>query len=137
MCNKKQVPRNSLSHNIHTEYNAYWQDTPTVEWLAEADENGKIIGCSDTGGERGWLFYGVSRWTAEDGRRLRRDIERSFVDEQVRGCYWDCVPFYLHPEGYEIYLRKVKREDRVELDTIDELAAFDPSYLENNAVFGL
>ena len=31
----------------HTEYNAYWQDTPTVEWLAEADENGKIIGCSD------------------------------------------------------------------------------------------
>ena len=111
----------------HTEYNAYWQDTPTVEWLAEADENGKIIGCSDTGGEKGWLFYGVSRWTAEDGRRLRRDIERSFEEEQVRDCYWDCVPFYLHPEGYEIYLRKVKREDRVELDSIDELAAFDPS----------
>ena len=44
------------------------------------------------------------------------------------------MPFYLHPEGYEIYLRKVKREDRVELDSLDELAAFDPlyqSYLED------
>jgi hypothetical protein len=39
------------------------------------------------------------------------------------------VPLYLHPEGYEIYLREVRREDRVELDSIDELAAFDPSYL--------
>ena len=112
----------------HTEYNAYWQDATTVEWLAEEDENGKIIGCSDMGGEKGWLFYGVSRWTAEDGRRLQRDIEKTFEEEMVRDCYWDCVPFYLHPEGYEIYLRKVNREDRVELDSIEELAAVDPGY---------
>ena len=112
----------------HTEYNAYWQDRPTVEWLAEADESGKIIGCSDTGGEKGWLFYGVSRWTAEDGRRLRRDIETTFEKEKIRDCYWDCVPFYLHPEGYEIYLRKVNPEDRVELDSLEDLAAIDPSY---------
>ena len=113
----------------HTEYNAYWQDEPTVEWLAEADENGKIIGCSDTGGEKGWLFYGVSRWTAEDGRRLRRDIEKTFEEEKIRDCYWDCVPFYIHPEGYEIYLRRVNPEDRIELDSIGELAAFDSAYL--------
>ena len=52
-------------------YNAVWTEEPTKEWLLQV-EDGIVTGCSRTGGSRGWQLYSVSRWSAEDGRRLRR-----------------------------------------------------------------
>ena len=111
----------------HTEYNAYWLDEPTNEWLCWTDDSGKIIKCSDKGGEKGWLFYGISRWTKEDGRRLKKYIEYEFEVVKKRDCYWDYVPIYFHPE-FDIYIREMDRNDRIELDSVEELAKVDPSY---------
>ena len=112
----------------HTEYNAFWVNEPSVEWIAEVDQKGRITVCHENGADRGWLFYGVSRWTSEDGRKLKRCLEYEFEINNTRNCYWDRVPVFLYPEQFEIFIRKGSPYDRVELDNIRELAAVDDHY---------
>ena len=112
----------------HTEYNAYWTDVPTPEWVARVDATGKITEYLDQGAPSGWLLYGVSRWTAEDGRKLKRCLEREFEINQTRDCYWDCVPCLIYPEMFDIYIRETDPGAQVELDSLRELAEIDPTY---------
>ena len=57
-------------------YNAVWCEGETKEWLMEV-EDGVVKSCSRTGGRHGWQLYSISRWTAEDGAKLRSTWSRS------------------------------------------------------------
>ena len=109
-------------------YNAVWTDEETKEWLLTV-EDGVITNCSRTGGKGGWQLYSISRWSAEDGAKLRQYLELEFEEEKNTSIYWDDVPVFCHPEGFELGIREMSRDDVVEIDTLEELAAQDPSYL--------
>lgn len=109
-------------------YNAVWTDEPTGEWLLTV-ENGVVVSCSRTGGAHGWQLYSVSRWSAEDGRRLRRHLEIEFEEQQNRNLYWDDVALFCHPEDYQLGVFPMDAGDITEVDSLAELAALDPSYL--------
>ena len=109
-------------------YNAVWTDEETGEWLLTV-EHGIISGCSRTGGRGGWQLYSISRWTKEDGAKLRRHLELEFKEKKNTGVYWDDVALFCHPENYELGIREMQAGDVVEIDTLEELAAEDPSYL--------
>ena len=64
-------------------YNVVWSEGETEEWLLQT-ENGIITHCSRTGGRHGWQLYSVSRWTAEDGERLRGHLETEFREKKHR-----------------------------------------------------
>ena len=108
-------------------YNAIWTDEETSEWLMTV-EDGVVRSCSRTGGRGGWQLYSISRWSAEDGRRLRRHLEIEFEEKQNRQIYWDDVPMFCYPEEYRLGIRPMTREDVIEIDSLEELAAIDPSY---------
>ena len=108
-------------------YNAIWTDEETSEWLMTV-ENGVVRSCSRTGGRGGWQLYSISRWSAEDGRRLRRHLEIEFEEKQNRQIYWDDVPMFCYPEEYRLGVRPMRREDVIEIDSLEELAAIDASY---------
>ena len=108
-------------------YNAIWTDEETKEWLLTV-EDGVVTSCSRTGGKGGWQLYSVSRWSAEDGQRLRRHLEEEFEEKQNRQIYWDDVALFCHPEDYRLGIRPMRREDVVEIDSLDELIALDPGY---------
>ena len=55
-------------------YNCIWTDEHTDEWLLTV-EDGLVTHCSRTGGSGGWQLFSVSRWTAEDGRKLKKKKE--------------------------------------------------------------
>ena len=55
-------------------YNAVWTDGRTDEWLLTV-KGGVVASCSRTGGAHGWQLYSVSRWSAQDGRRLRQHLK--------------------------------------------------------------
>ena len=76
-------------------YNAVWTDDNTNEWLMQV-KNGKIISCSRTGGKRGWQLYSISRWSAEDGKRLRKHLEEEFEINKNHQIYWDDVAMFYH-----------------------------------------
>ena len=108
-------------------YNAVWTEEETGEWLMQV-RDGIVVSCSRTGGSRGWQLYSISRWSAEDGRRLRRHLELEFEERKNRQIYWDDVALFCHPEAYRLGIRPMKKGDLTEIDSLEELIEVDPSY---------
>ncbi len=107
-------------------YNAVWCENETKEWLLQV-EDGVIQSCSRSGGEHGWQLYSVSRWTKHDGIRLRKHLALEF-EQGNNQIYWDDVVMFCHFEEYKLGIIQMSREDIIEIDDLDELAAIDHSY---------
>ena len=112
---------------IKSGYSAVWTDKPSKEWILELDGL-DIVSCSRTGGEKGWQLFGISRWNAEDGKRLRSHIEKEFVEKGNRQIYWDDVPVFCYPDEYDLAAYPMDTEKVIEIDTISELIKIDKSY---------
>lgn len=110
-------------------YHAVWTEETTDEWLMEV-EKGIVVNCSRTGGSRGWQLYSISRWNKEDGRKLRRHLEIEFEINKNTQIYWDDVAMFCYPEEYQLGIYKMKKEDVTEIDSMQELAEIDNSYLK-------
>ena len=108
-------------------YNAVWTDKHTDEWLMTV-ENGIVTHCSRTGGEKGYQLFSVSRWSSEDGERLKHHIELEFEEKKNRQIYWDDVAMFCYPDEYELGIHEMKFGDIAEIDNLSELAAIDESY---------
>lgn len=112
---------------VRSGYNAVWTEQPTDEWLLTV-ENGIVTHCSRTGGSGGWQLYSVSRWTAEDGRRLKRHLEIEFEEKKNRQIYWDDIALFCYPRDYTLGIRPMAKDDILEIDGLDELIRMDGSY---------
>ena len=108
-------------------YNAVWCDKETSEWIMQVEDN-IVRSCSRIGGSHGWQLYSVSRWSAEDGCKLRKHLEIEFEEKNNRQLYWDDVALFCYPEQYELGIRIMQKTDIREIDTLEELAEVDPSY---------
>lgn len=107
-------------------YNAVWCEGETDEWLMDV-KDGVVQSCSRTGGSHGWQLYSISRWTAEDGAKLKRHLEYEF-ERGNTGIYWDDVAMFCHFSDYTLGIREMKGSDIIEIDGLDELVAIDHSY---------
>lgn len=108
-------------------YNAIWTDGYTNEWLMTV-ENGLVVSCSRSGGRCGWQLYSISRWTEEDGRKLKRHLEIEFEEKQNRQIYWDDVAMFCYPGEYQLGIQKMQYGDMTEIDNLEELAMIDADY---------
>ena len=108
-------------------YNAVWCEGETDEWLMEVSD-GVVRSCSRTGGSRGWQLYSISRWSAEDGRKLKRFLEYEF-ERGNRQIYWDDVAMFCHFGAFRLGIREMQASDLVEIDGLEELAEIDRHYL--------
>lgn len=108
-------------------YNSVWTDEVTDEWLQNV-ENGIVTSCSRTGGKGGWQLYSISRWTAEDGKKLKHHLEEEFEQKKNRQIYWDDVAMFCHSEDYQLGIWPMSAEDVIEVDTLFELATLDKCY---------
>lgn len=108
-------------------YNAVWTDGETDEWLLTV-KDGVVRSCSRDGGREGWQLYSISRWSKEDARKLKHHLEIEFEEKKNRQIYWDDVALFCYPASYELGIRKMKREDIIEIDSLEELSALDESY---------
>lgn len=108
-------------------YSSVWTDERTDEWL-QTVENGVVTSCSRNGGKKGWQLYSVSRWNADDGKKLKRHLEIEFEERKNRQIYWDDVAMFCYPEEYKLGIYPISKEDIVEIDNLRELAALDSYY---------
>lgn len=111
----------------HSGYNCVWTGESTDEWLLTV-EDGIVTHCSRTGGKNGWQLYSISRWSAEDGRRLRRHLEYEFEVKGNRQIYWDDIALFCYPGEYRLGIREMRRGSVEEIDSLRELAAADSRY---------
>lgn len=114
------------SHFGLSGYNAIWCEGQTDEWLMDV-RDGIVKSCSRTGGSHGWQLFSISRWSAEDGRKLKKYLEYEF-ERGNRQIYWDDVPMFCHFGDFRLGIREMRSVDIVEIDSLEELAAIDPTY---------
>ncbi len=108
-------------------YNAVYTKEETDEWLLTV-EDGVIKKCSRTGGKDGWQLFSISRWTKEDGEKLKKHLETEFLEKKNTSIYWDDVALFCYPKEYTLGICPMQREDMIEIDNFSELVALDPSY---------
>lgn len=112
---------------IRSGYNAVWTDETTDEWLMQVKDD-VVTSCSRTGGCGGWQLYSISRWSKEDGLRLREHLEFEFEKNNNRQIYWDDVAMFCHFDEYKLGVYQMEKEDIVEIDNLSELAELDKYY---------
>lgn len=108
-------------------YNAVYVEKPTEEWLMTV-KDGIVTGCSRTGGSKGWQLYSISRWSKEDGARLRHHLEIEFEQKHNRQIYWDDVAMFCYPREYTLGVMPMHDSDMIEIDSLEELSSMDASY---------
>lgn len=108
-------------------YNCVWTDGSTDEWMLTI-KNNIVSSCSRTGGKHGWQLYSISRWTKEDGHKLKTHLEKEFEINQNQNIYWDDIALFCYPKDYQLGIVEMRKNDVIEIDSIQELAALDPSY---------
>lgn len=108
-------------------YNCIWSEHETDEWLLTVRDN-IVQSCSRTGGSHGWQLYSISRWTSEDGKRLKKHLEIEFNEKRNRQIYWDDIALFCYPSEYKLGIHKMKTGDIIEIDNLSELATIDTSY---------
>lgn len=111
-------------------YNAIRVCGHSDEWVMHVDDKNTVTSCSRTGGDSGWQLFSVSRWSKEDGKKLKSFLEYEFDVAKNRQIYWDDVAMFCHFESFELGIRPMKKEDIVEIDNFDELTTIDKSYLD-------
>lgn len=107
-------------------YNSVWTSEHTDEWLQKV-EDGIVVSCNRNGGENGWQLYSISRWNAEDGKKLKHFLEVEFENNN-KEIYWDDVALFCHPNEFNLGIFPMNKNDIIEIDNLSELVAIDPSY---------
>lgn len=112
---------------VRSGYNSVWVEKETDEWLQTVD-NDIVTSCSRNGGKNGWQLYSISRWTSEDGKKLKRHLEIEFEEKQNTQIYWDDLAMFCYPEEYQLGIFEMQKNDVVEIDSLEELINMDKSY---------
>ena len=92
----------------------------TDEWVMTADDD-MFIKSTTIGGNEGWQLFGISRWTEEDGQRLRRYIEEEYLVKKNYEIWWDNIPLFIHPESFSLKVAEISKRDLKEIDNFYEL----------------
>ena len=109
-------------------YNCTWTDDFTNEWVLSTDENEIINSCSRVGGRKGWKLYSISRWSKQDGNKLKQYLIEEFDRKKNINIYWDDIALFCYPKDFELSVYKMKQDDVVEVDSLEELIQIDSSY---------
>jgi len=129
LCEADQIIRNPTIITPY-QYSSNFLGVPvsaTDDWCLTTEEDGVITGVR-RGGTDCHRLYVVSYWTAEDGKKLGRDIRKAFDMPGGRDIFFESVPLNLFPENYRVRVRECSFGDIEEIDTFEELKAADSSY---------
>lgn len=110
-------------------YASFYNDQPTNEWLMQVKDN-HVVSCSRTGGTGGWQLFSLSRWSREDGKKLKAALEREFDHKENRQLYWDDIALFCEPENFDLGVDPIAPGSILEIDSIEELKEIDPGYCQ-------
>lgn len=109
-------------------YSAVWTEEQTEEWLMTINADNKVTACSRTGGNNGWQLFSVSRWSSEDGKKLKNYLIEEFDNQDNKQIYWDDVAMFCHFDAFNLTVYPMNKSDIVEIDNFSELITIDNSY---------
>jgi len=109
-------------------YNSVWKEGYSGEWM-QTVKNGIVESCSRNGGTNAWQLYSVSRWTKEDGMKLKNIVEKEFEKDPNSNLYWDDLAMFKYRTDFKLGIFEMNEDDVIEIDSYEELQKVDSSYL--------
>lgn len=126
-----------MTKNIYREfeYNSFYAseffEEATDEWALEIDQNNLITHVNDKGGAKTWTMYGPAFFTKEFSDRLMSLIMEVYDKEESAQWYWEDV-YMRNMDKLNLYIRKYPKGTILEFESLEELRAYDESYLSNS-----
>ena len=123
-----------MEKNLYRKYEAYsyyvsefFKDS-TSEWACEVSQKNLITKVDPRGGAGVWTMYGPT-FFKQDFSTTISDLIDSYYDKSFSSqWYWEDV-YMRHLDELEMYIRKVASGTVQEFENVEELRAFDKSYL--------
>ena len=80
------------------------------------------------GGTYCYNYYGISFWTDEDSKKLKKDWIEMYQGPGGKDLFWEFPPFIHRKENYQIEIRPCQKQDIMEIDNYYELCQLDLRY---------
>lgn len=110
-------------------YAALYAEKETNEWCMSEDSEG-YINHVNIGGASAWYMLGHVFWSQEFSARFIEILEEIYNDPKTADLLWESI-FAMHLGKLKMKIRKYSSTMIFEFDTLDELRAFDQSYINN------
>ncbi len=107
-------------------YLATWMEH-APEWALEVVD-GRISDLFVKGREDAYRLWGVSMWTEQDGALLSTLVKEQFENTRDWSIYWDELALSIFADRFDLGIREVPADALMEIDSLEELAAIDPTY---------
>lgn len=123
------------SHVHKAYYSSLFVAGPTEEWCLTTGPEGRITGAT-VGGADSWIMLGHVYWDRTFSRTFRTLLERVYNLPETAPKLWESI--YLdNVKHFDMVIRKYPEGVINEFDSLAELRAFDPMFMENldSAVF--
>lgn len=100
------------------------------DWVFDLDENGYITRVGKNGTDT-YNMVGISYFKQADASLIANAVENAYKKEGHEQLYWDEIVDSLLGD-LKLTVHPVKSDQIIELDSVAELAAFDPDYEKYN-----
>lgn len=110
-------------------YAAQWSEGPTKEWCMKTGPQGRITGVT-VGGSHAWYMLGHVYFDHVFSRHMIDVLEAEFDKPETVDKLWEDL-FIDHLPEFDMVVRPYSEGVINEFDSLDELRAFDPAFLEN------
>lgn len=110
-------------------YSAQFFSGSTDEWCLKVASHGRITDVS-VGGENAWCMIGHAYFDREFSEHMRSILEAEYELPRTHDKLWESL-YIEHIREFDMRIRKYDPPIIHEFDSLDELRAFDPLFLEN------
>lgn len=123
-----------MKENIYRpyEYDSFYAveyfEEHTDEWAVELNKDNLITNVSDEGGSACYAMYGPVFLTQDFSKVLLAEIDKVYNRKHAAQWYWEDV-YMRHLDKLSLYARKYPKDLILEFESLDELRAFDDTYL--------
>ena len=110
-------------------YSAQYAEGPTKEWCMETGAGGRITKVT-VGGSNSWYMLGHVYFDRAFSERFVKILEKEYDRPETVDMLWEDL-YIEHIKELDMVLRPYPAGAINEFDSLDELRAFDPHFLEN------
>jgi len=111
-------------------YAVVFAEGKTDEWCVETDDDDVITGVT-IGGKDSWIMLGHAYFDRTFSQHFVQHLNAVYGREDTRDLFWEDV-YLSHLDVLQMRARRYSKSDIFEFDTLDDLRAFDPSYIDDS-----
>ena len=116
-----------LEESANSYYASEYAEGATNEWCLKTSEDGRIEQV-DIGGCDSWVMKGHVYFTKEFSEKLIPYLVDAYHEDDKKDMFWEEI-YMEHMNELELYIKKYEHGILEEFDSIEELRAFDETYI--------